>query len=316
VRLDIIRAMLARPRHLAVPVLPDRWGRPILLGLSGAGVLLLAYMFVTVPGPGYDAWAYWGFDLNNLYPVFEGMGAHKYPPPFFQVMAPFSALPWPVFLAGWTLLGFAALVGVAGRFALACLVLPPVSAELFIGNVQLLMALSIVAGFRRPWTWAFILLTKPTCGIGLLWFAVRREWRSLFIALGATAAIAAVSFVVAPDLWRQWWESMVSGLSMGSPGIAGPFLPRVVLAAIIVTWGALTDRRWTVPVAVTLSLPFVWIHGLAVLVAVIPLLGHPRSDPAGPASPRWAPAWTWAGRSGGGWRPGRRAASTSAASRS
>ena len=56
------------------------------------------------------------------------------------------------------------------------------------GNISLLLALAIVAGFSRPWTWAFVILTKITPGIGLLWFALRREWRSLAIALGATAA--------------------------------------------------------------------------------------------------------------------------------
>ena len=43
---------------------------------------------------------------------------------------------------------------------------------------------AIVLGFRWPFTWAFVLLTKVTPGVGLLWFAVRREWRSLAIALG------------------------------------------------------------------------------------------------------------------------------------
>ena len=61
------------------------------------------------------------------------------------------------------------------------------------GNVSLLLAVAIVVGFRWPAAWALVLLTKITPGIGLLWFAVRREWRHLAIALGATAAIVAVS---------------------------------------------------------------------------------------------------------------------------
>ena len=69
----------------------------------------------------------------------------------------------------------------------------PVSQEILIGNIHLLLAAAIVLGFRWPGTWAFVLLTKVTPGVGLLWFAVRREWRSLGIALGATAAIVAVS---------------------------------------------------------------------------------------------------------------------------
>ncbi len=61
------------------------------------------------------------------------------------------------------------------------------------GNVHMLLALAIVLGFRWPATWSFVLLTKVTPGIGLLWFAVRREWRSLAIALGATAVLVTLS---------------------------------------------------------------------------------------------------------------------------
>ena len=32
------------------------------------------------------------------------------------------------------------------------------------GNVTLLLAVAIVAGFKRPWTWAFVILTKITPG--------------------------------------------------------------------------------------------------------------------------------------------------------
>ena len=50
--------------------------------------------------------------------------------------------------------------------------------ELAGGNISLLLAVAIVVGFRWPAAWAFVLLTKVTPGIGLLWFVVRREWRS------------------------------------------------------------------------------------------------------------------------------------------
>jgi len=271
--------MTLHPRvatRLSLPSVPvaavqRRWARPLLHGLSLAGVLLLVYTYVTVPGPGYDAFAYWHLDLSNLYPAFTGLGSYRYPPPLAQVLWPLGALPWTVFLVGWTALAFAALVATVGRNALACLAFVPVSAELFIGNIHLPMALTTVIGFRWPAAWSFILLTKPTCGVGLLWFAWRREWRSLAIALGTTSLIAAVSFVLAPNLWVEWWSSMMVGASLSAPGIGGPFLPRLVIAAVVVSWGALTDRRWTVPVAVTLALPFLWVHGLAILVAVIPL---------------------------------------------
>jgi len=56
------------------------------------------------------------------------------------------------------------------------------------------------------------------------------------------------------------------------------------VAAIVVTWGALTDRRWTVPLASAIALPVLWINGFAMLIATIPLL--PRVMGPTPAS-RW-----------------------------
>ena len=94
------------------------------------------------------------------------------------------------------------------------------------GNVSLLLAVAIVVGFRWPAAWALVLLTKLTPGIGLLWFAVRREWRSLAIALGATAAIVAVSFVILPDQWRDWVDVVIRNARQGRDvGVgAGPAL--------------------------------------------------------------------------------------------
>jgi hypothetical protein len=40
---------------------------------------------------------------------------------------------------------------------------------------------------------------------------------------------------------------------------------------VLVAWGARTDRRWTVVIAATISLPTLWIHGLAMLAGVIAL---------------------------------------------
>jgi hypothetical protein len=44
-----------------------------------------------------------------------------------------------------------------------------------------------------------------------------------------------------------------------------------VVAAILTVAAALTDRRWLVPVAVMIALPVIWLNGLAVLAAVVPL---------------------------------------------
>lgn len=238
-----------------------------------------------------DAYAYWATRFGDPYASAEAgrIGAYLYSPAFAQVLTPLVALPWPVFCAAWTALLCLVYWRLVGRLALPLLLFIPIPFEIVSGNVHLLVAAAIVAGFRYPAAWALPLLTKVTPGIGLLWFAVRREWRSLAIALGATALVAAVSVLIAPDAWRQWLALLVrdAGAPLDTPGWYAPvpLLVRVPIAAVVVTWGALTDRRWTVPVAVVLSLPIVWLNSLAILAA-LPALGV--TWPVRPATP--APA--------------------------
>ena len=87
------------------------------------------------------------------------------------------------------------------------------------GNITLLLAVAIVAGFTRPWTWAFVILTKITPGVALIWFALRREWRALSIALGVTASRAArVRSSLLPGQWRAWVELLIANQGKGGPG--------------------------------------------------------------------------------------------------
>ena len=103
---------------------------------------------------------------------------------------------------------------------------------------------------------------------------VRREWRNLAIAVGTTAALSAVSFLVAPGLWFKWIEVLGAATKAPDPVfiVPIPLWSRLVAGAAVVTWGARTDRRWTVPVAAMLALPILWINGLAMLVGVIALV--------------------------------------------
>src|SRR6185295_3799635 len=111
---------------------------------------------------------------------------------------------------------------------------------------------------------------------GLLWFAVRREWRPLAVAVGFTAVLAAASFILDPGSWRTWADLIIRDL--GAPLVTTgwflpvPLAPRLVVAGLVVAWGALTDRAWTIPIAVTLALPILWLNGLSVLVACLPLV--------------------------------------------
>ncbi|TME11587.1 MAG: DUF2029 domain-containing protein [Chloroflexi bacterium] len=233
---------------------------------------------------GVDAYTYWTVDPSSPYGA-SAPGtaqAYFYSPAFAQVTAPIHLLPWQVFIAAWTVLLTVALLWQAGRWMAIVLLLPPVFIDLTVGNIHLLLGAAILLGFRWPWAWAFVVLP----GVGLLWFAFRREWRSLAIALGATAVIAAISFAVRPDLWRAWIELLVAATRAPDWVLIVP-IPvwfRLPVSVAILWWGARTDRRWTVPLASCLALPVLWVNGFAMLVAMIPLL-----DPASAGSPaaRW-----------------------------
>jgi hypothetical protein len=274
-------------------VLPIRLTRlrPIRDGAILACFVLAGAHALGILETGVDAHAYWAADPLDPYGVVRDgqQDAYFYSPVFAQLLGPLHLLPWPWFIASWTLLLTAALVWQAGLWTGFALLLVPVFVDLTVGNIHLLMAAAIVAGFRWPWLWALPLLTKITPGVGLLWFAVRREWRSLAVALAATAALALVSFVIAPGLWFRWVE--ILGETSKGPDfvfiVPAPLWVRLAIAVPLVVWGARTDRFWTVPVAAMLGLPVLRVNGLAMLVAVIPLV--PRLVGDSPAS-RWLAA--------------------------
>jgi hypothetical protein len=228
---------------------------------------------------GYDAFSYWSVDLDDLYGRTIannfGLGAFRYAPPLGYLFAPLSLLPWWLFVMLWGAMMVGITLWLGGRWGLVLLALPPVALELYHGNVHLLMAAAVALGFRHPWTWAFVILSKVTPGVGLLWFAVRREWRELAIALGVTAAISAISLLTAPQLWREWIDSLLSNLNEPQYYSIPPPAPiRLPFAALLVIWGARTDRPWTVAVAATLGLPIVWPHGLCLALAAVPFLAQ------------------------------------------
>ena len=228
-------------------------------------------------GAGQDARCYWQATLANpyLHSDWNDPIAYVYSPAFLQLVSPLAALPWQAFMAIWTALLIASVRFFTGpRLLAAGLLFPFAAMEVAGGNVSLLLAAAIVLGFRWPAAWAIVLLTKITPGIGLLWFAVRREWRSLAIALGATLAIAAVSIVILPDQWRTWVDVVIRNAGKGGTwaSVPIPLWFRLPIAVAVLVWGARTDRRWTVPVASMVALPALWYGGISMLLAVIPLL--------------------------------------------
>jgi hypothetical protein len=289
----------------------------ILPGMLIAGAVFVIFQVMTAgsgfPYAVYDAHAYWiaagsehpyATTIANGFDDSVGLYKFRYPPPLIQLLAPFHLLPFPVFAGLWIGLTFVVFLVLAGRWAPLLLFFPPVLAELFLGNVNLLIALAIVVGMRRPAAWAFVLLTKITPGIGLLWFVGRGQWRSLAIAIGATAVVTLASFALAPHLWFEFRQAMTAqaGAAIDVPPLALQIsLPiRLVLAAIVVLFAALTDRAWLVPVAATIGAPAIWGNVLVILIAAIPLAeGRGLTRPLW-TRPRLRPTPGWDLRHGAG----------------
>jgi len=265
-------------RRSASPVLRAAGDGAIVAGLLFAGYLFL----VVAPSAGtfgFDAFGYWSVNLADPYARTAGaLGAFTYSPVIARLFAPFGMLAFWQFLLLWDglLVGTVAWLGLGSvRSVLAVFAFPAVALELYHGNVHLLMAAAIWLGFRYPAAWSFVLLTKVTPGVGLAWFVVRREWRSLAIALGVTVALVAASLAIDGRLWESWLRDSL-GATAGGAALNQFFLPvplwiRVPAALALVAWGGLTDRRWTVPVAATFALPILWPSGFAVLAALWPI---------------------------------------------
>lgn len=248
-------------------------------GLLLAGIIFTAYWFWSILQVPFnsDAAVYWSAPLDDPYvgARIGGLGAYLYSPAFLQVMAPFRLLPWETFHLLWSLILLGCIVWLVGRWTPVVIVLPPVAGEIMVGNVNLLIAVAVALGFRYAASWSLPLLTKVLPGIGLLWFALRREWRPLTIALATTAAIFGVSFILAPRLWFDWAGVLVeSALHPGTDHIPlAALLPiplwlRLPLALALVAVAARRNQPWLLPIGIYMALPALWVSSLVILLAI------------------------------------------------
>jgi hypothetical protein len=257
----------------------DRWRSPIRLGLSAVGVAMLVLVY-SVPGPGFDFYAYWAVDPHDPYRIPDGLGAFHYAPPVIWLAMPFQVLSFDAGYVVWTAVMGALLVWTTRSWALAWCAFPPVASEFYHGNIDLLLAAALVAGFRIPPIWVLLPITKITTGINLLWPLVRRDARALanvavvgLVVVGASLALQGV------DLWRSWVDHLL--IRMSRPEAGGALIDisiwlRLPIAIVVMAWASLTARLWAVPIAVALAMPLLWFHSLAVLVAIQPLVGERR----------------------------------------
>jgi hypothetical protein len=201
-------------------------------------------------------------------------GRFIFSPAVAQAIYPMTLLPFPAFYALLTAASIAGLIWCAGpRLAALLLLLPPVGMDLQIGNINILIGAAIVAGLRHPATWALVLLTKVTPGVGVLWFAFRRDWRGLSIALGATAAAVALSVMVSPDLWIAWGERLAADAGLGPNPTAivlldAPLTIRLLIATALVGLAAWRGWPWLVLLAGLLAQPAVTLQRASMLAGL------------------------------------------------
>ena len=228
-------------------------------------------------GPMFDARGFWIAWDGGLYDIpWRTNEAYVYSPAFAQILWPFTLLPWPLFAAGWTLAAIGCLFWMRVPWMIA---FPGVIDDILRGNIHVFLATAIVLGLRYPAVWAFGILTKVTPGIGLLWFAARREWRSLAVALAGTAAIGLVSFALSSEAWLEWFALLAANADETAriSVLPLPLWLRLSAAAALIWFAARSDRPWLLPIGVMVALPNVWTSSTALLSAAASLW---RSKPA------------------------------------
>jgi len=163
--------------------------RAIHDGMTGLGVIALAWCVLY--GASADVHSYWAFSPADPYGATIGLrDAFLYSPAAALVVLPFHLLPFAAFRLLLIAVDVVCLFYLARSWAIALIALPPVLGDMASGNIHILLATAIALSFRYPAAWAFPLLSKVTPGVGLLWYAVRREWRRFWIGVAVTGGLA------------------------------------------------------------------------------------------------------------------------------
>ena len=269
IRLTLARVLAAGVTGFPEGALGRLWplrARPlivVLYGLAGGVALTVWATFTAMLGKPVDAWCY--YRVAPGAPYWQADYAFVYSPAAAQAMIPFQVLSFEVFVGLVRAAELAAAFALAGPLLPLVVLWPPFASEVNAANINLLIVAVAVWGLRWPALWSLVLLTKVTPGIGLVWFAVRREWRNLAITFGVTVAIVVASFAYAPGLWFEWPRYLASL----PPSDGVPLWARILAAAALVAWGARTDRPWTVVVAVALAMPRLHFMTPAMLVGLL-----------------------------------------------
>ena len=246
----------------------------MLLAAISTGIVVQVLVLLTLSGGDpVDALCYWLIDPSNPYPLDRKEFQFVYPPVVAQIIWPLLFLTFEAFTFVLRVIEVVSLVLLTGPLAGALIFTTPVASEVNAANINLLIAVVMVLGFRWPALWVIPLLTKPSMGVGLVWFIVRGEWRKAAIPIGIAGLLAGASFLFDQRLWFEW----VNFLATNTPPVGEwpypwPIWARFPISLALVVWGAKTQRPWTVAVASAFALPRLYFLSPAMLIAVVPLI--------------------------------------------
>jgi hypothetical protein len=253
---------------------PRRISVAAIIAAISAGICVQVLALLTLSGGDpVDALCYWLTNPTDPYPLWRTEFQFVYPPVVAQLIWPLLFLPFEFFAFLLRAIEVASLVLLTGPLAGALIFTTPVASEVNAANINLLIAVVMVLGFRWPALWVIPLLTKPSMGVGLVWFLVRGEWRKAAIPIGIAGGLAGVSFLFDQRLWFEW----VNFLATNTPPVGEwpypwPIWVRLPISLALVVWGARTNRPWTVAVASALALPRLYYQSPAILIALVPLI--------------------------------------------
>jgi hypothetical protein len=266
---------------------------PLLIVLAAVGAALLLVVATTAWTGATDEQAYWRAATRfaaggSMYDPTAVPGdasyGYWYPPPLAQVLAPLTAIvSAESFAVGWTVLLLACLWWLGGRnplVALALVAFLPVAVELRARNIHLALAVLAVLALRRsPLFWIPAAAIKVAPVLGVVYLAAARRWRDALVVSIVGGVVLALSFVLAPGEWREFFTLVVAQApSSGASIVPIPFPVRALIglglaiAAGHLAWRGRTRAGEALLIAgLIVANPTLWVTAFSIAVAIVPL---------------------------------------------